>query len=174
MLTCLKALNTSKAPGPDGVPTEILKTFAEQLAEPIKDIFQTSINTATVPNDWKQANVVPVYKKGEKTSVNNYRPISLLSVVSKILERCVYNHIITSIRPKITESQYGFLAGRSTDAQMLNVFTDVTERYDSKLQTDLVYFDLSKAFNSVPHRLLLTNLNHLVSREIFSGGSQIT
>ena len=64
MLTCLKALNTSKAPGADGVPTEILKTFAEQLAEPIKDIFQTSINTATVPNDWKQANVVPVYKKG--------------------------------------------------------------------------------------------------------------
>ena len=158
VLKCLKGLNTSKAAGPDGLPTQILKEFAEVLVDPILAIFQKSIDTATVPSNWKKANVIPVFKKGDKQSVCNYRPISLLSVVSKVMERCIYNSIITTIRPKITDHQYGFLSGRSTDTQLLSVFTEIADNLDSKSQTDVVYFDLSKAFDSVSHKLLLHKL----------------
>lgn len=104
----LTKLETSKAIGPDGIPSKILKDFADELTHPITELFNQSLTSGKVPSDWKRANIIPVYKKEDRRIVKNYRPISLLPVISKVLERCIYNKIIEFIKPKITKDQYGF------------------------------------------------------------------
>jgi hypothetical protein len=154
----LRKLNPSKAPGPDGLPTRVLKECASQLTQSITLLFNESLRSGIIPKSWKQANIVPLHKKGNKHHANNYRPISLLPVISKILERCVFNKIIDILIPKITNLQHGFLRNRSTVTQLTQVFTNINNILDTGDQTDVIYFDLSKAFDSVPHKLLLEKL----------------
>jgi len=151
-------LNPQKAQGPDQLPTQVLKECARELTPSITTLFNDSLTTGTIPNSWKQANVVPIHKKGTKHQPSNYRPISLLPVISKILERCIYNRIIDFILPKITSLQHGFLRNRSTATQLLEVFSNINTILDTGDQADVVYFDLSKAFDSVPHKLLIHKL----------------
>ena len=123
-------LDASKAIGPNGIPTRILKDFAIQLSQPITDLFNASLQHGKLPSDWKKANVIPIFKKGDPKMPNNYRPISLLPVISKVLERCIYNQIIPFLRPKLTPMQYGFLANRSIETQMLTTFSNIINNYD--------------------------------------------
>jgi hypothetical protein len=154
----LKKLNPNKAPGPDGIPTRVLKECHVELTPSITTLFNNSLSQGIIPDSWKHANIVPLHKKGNKHHANNYRPISLLPVISKILERCVFNKIIEILIPKITTLQHGFLRNRSTVTQLLQVFTNINNILDKGDQTDVIYFDLSKAFDSVPHKLLLEKL----------------
>jgi len=154
----LAKLNTSKAPGPDGVPSRVLKDCAAELAPSLTLLFNKSLTLGKFPQEWKKANVVPVHKKGSKTDVKNYRPISLLPVVSKVFEKCVYDLIIGPLTPKISSAQHGFMRNRSTNTQLLETFCQINVELDKGNQVDVVYFDLSKAFDSVPHRLLLSKL----------------
>jgi hypothetical protein len=154
----LKKLNPSKAPGPDGLPTKVLKECAQELTPSITELFNDSLSQGIIPKAWKLANIVPLHKKGNKHHANNYRPISLLPVISKVLERCVFNKIIEILIPKITSLQHGFLRNRSTVTQLLQVFSNINNILDKGDQTDVVYFDLSKAFDSVPHKLLIEKL----------------
>ena len=89
----LLALDPNKATGPDGIPCRLLKETVRQIAPSLTQLFNLSLCCSTLPDDWKLANIIPVYKKGEKQYVDNYRPISLLSIVSKVLERCVLGKI---------------------------------------------------------------------------------
>jgi hypothetical protein len=154
----LTKLNPNKAPGPDGIPTKVLKDFATELAPHLTRLYNTSLSTGKLPLEWKEANIVVIHKKGKKTDPSNYRPISLLPVCSKVLERCIYNNIIAEIRPLISNSQHGFLANSSTSTQLLTFFNTITNMADNKDDIDLVYFDLSKAFDSVPHPPVLRKL----------------
>jgi len=154
----LNKLNVTKASGPDNIPTRILKDYAHILVDSITTLFNKSLSTGTVPQAWKHANIIPIHKKGSKTQASNYRPISLLPVISKILERCIYNKIIDFIIPKLASQQHGFLRGRSTTTQLLTVLTKITSILDTGNQADIIYFDLSKAFDSVPHKLLIHKL----------------
>jgi hypothetical protein len=154
----LAKLNPSKAPGPDGIPTKILKDYSTELAPHLTAIYNTTLSTGTLPEEWKEANVVVIHKKGKKTDPSNYRPISLLPVCSKVLERCIYNKIIPHIRPLISKHQHGFLANSSTNTQLISFFNDINNILDEKDDIDLVYFDLSKAFDSVPHLPAITKL----------------
>jgi exonuclease III len=154
----LKTLNPTKAPGPDNIPTKVIKECASELTPSITQLFNDSLNLTKVPTAWKTANITPIHKKGNKHTANNYRPISLLPVISKVLERCVYNKIIDILIPKITNFQHGFLKNRSTTTQLLHVFSNINNILDNGDQTDVIYFDLSKAFDSVPHNLLLHKL----------------
>jgi hypothetical protein len=156
--TELQKLDVTKAPGPDGIPTYLLKTCANEIAPLLTEIYNNSLSTSKLPTEWKRANITPVYKKGDKLDTNNYRPISLLPIVSKVLERCIYNNIIDHIRPNISPSQHGFLSKSSTNTQMLSFFQLVNNTLDNRTQTDLIYFDLSKAFDSVPHPPLIAKL----------------
>jgi hypothetical protein len=158
VLNELKKLNPSKAPGPDALPTKVLKDCAQELSPSITQLFNDSLSHSKVPNAWKTANVTPIHKKGDKHTASNYRPISLLPIISKVLERCIYNKIIDFLIPKLTNLQHGFLKNRSTTTQLLNVFSNINNILDNGDQTDVVYFDLSKAFDSVPHNLLLHKL----------------
>ena len=157
----LKNLDSTKAPGPDGIPTKVLKDCAEELIPNLTDLFNTSLTEGIVPQEWKEANVVPVLKKGDPTNPSNYRPISLLPIISKILERCIYDKIINALRPKITRMQHGFLTSSSTTTQLLTFFNKINDILDNKTQCDIIYFDLSKAFDSVPHPPLLAKLKSL-------------
>ena len=159
--TAIKNLDPTKAPGPDGIPTRVLKDCADELIPNLTKLFNTSLTQGSVPQEWKEANVVPVLKKGDPTNPSNYRPISLLPVISKLFERCIYDKIITTLRPKITSMQHGFLASSSTTTQLLTFFNKINDILDNRTQCDIIYFDLSKAFDSVPHPPLLAKLKSM-------------
>ena len=93
ILKIMKSLNVNKACGIDGIGNNVLKSCAESLAEPIELLANASLNSGCFPSAWKKSNVIPIFKKGEETSVSNYRPISLLSCTSKIIERVVFNEL---------------------------------------------------------------------------------
>ena len=99
----LKSLNPHKAAGPDGISPRVLQELADVLAAPLTTLFQTSLDKATVPNDWKKASVCPIFKKGEKSAAANYRPVSLTCVTSKIME-----HILTSQLMRFAEEFTSF------------------------------------------------------------------
>lgn len=158
VLSSLSSLDPRKAPGSDGLPTSILKECATELCPSICNLFNKSLATGEIPEEWKHSVVVPVFKKGKKEDVTNYRPISLLSVLSKVLERCVYNNLMEHIAQFFTDAQHGFLKGRSTVTQLLSFYHNVGLSLDKGLQTDVIYLDLAKAFDSVSHRKLLVKL----------------
>ena len=94
VLKLLQNIKVDKATGPDGIPGNILKLCAPELAGVFTLLFQASLDQGVVPSDWKTANIVPVFKKGDKTLVENYRPISLTSITSKILEHIIHTSIM--------------------------------------------------------------------------------
>ena len=151
----LDNIDPNKATGPDDISGRILKECSKEISPSLTMLFNMSLDSGIVPNMWKRANVVPVFKKGEKTLCSNYRPISLLCIVSKVLERALLNQIKNEIIPLITKFQHGFLNGKSTETQMLSVFDNISKVLDDGGQTDIIYLDFSKAFDSVPHHLLL-------------------
>ena len=108
------------------------------MYELICHLFSTSLQNNPIPQEWHTHCVIPIYKAGDKSSVCNYRPISLLCILSKVLERIVYNNIIRHIQGKITEHQFGFLPNRSTLQQLL-LFTE--KLLEAKTEVDVVYMD---------------------------------
>ena len=101
-------------------------------------------------------NIVPKHKKGDKSQVENYRPISLLSIVSKVLERCILRNIRDHLKQLINDSQHGFTPGKTCTTQLLEVLDYIGSLLDSDKQTDVVYMDMSKAFDKVHHKDLLS------------------
>jgi hypothetical protein len=110
----MNKLNANKAYNVGGIPTKIFKECASVLCSSLSLLFNLSLRVGKIPTAWKQADVIPIYKKGAKTLVNNYRPISLLCIASKILERCIYNHIYPITCNDIHKDQHGFMPLRST------------------------------------------------------------
>ena len=104
----LKNVNTNKAGGPDRIPGIVLKRCSRVLAEPLSIIFKVIYNTGIVPSEWKLANVVPIFKKGNKKDIKNYRPISLTSIIAKIMERIIHEEILLKTIDKIDKRQHGF------------------------------------------------------------------
>ena len=111
-------LNPSKAPGPGGLPIIVLKSCARELTPSLCDLFNSSLAEDKLATEWKDALVVLVHKKGKKEDVTNYRPISLLCVVSKVLERCIFKHFEEFLCPLFHNTQHGFFQGRSTVTQI--------------------------------------------------------
>ena len=160
VLRKLCSLKTNKATGPDGIPARVLKECAHVLHKPLASLFTLSFKTGIVPSEWKCANVVPIYKSGGKSDPNNYRPISLLSIVSKVMEGvindCLRKHMFGL--KLITEHQYGFRPKHST----LDLLTSTTQRWTNALdkgsEVKVVALDISRAFDSVWHSGLLSKL----------------
>ena len=158
----LRKVNSNKACGPDAIHGKILKNCAASLSTPLSLIFSLSYNTGSIPKEWKVANVVPVHKKGSKDDVENYRPISLTSLVMKTFERIIKEELLLRIMPLLDNRQHGFLNAKSCTTNMVH-FSDsvVLSINDCKtFGTDVVYFDFSKAFDSVNHDLILLKLKY--------------
>ena len=158
----LRDLDPSKAPGPDGITPRILKELAEELAPAFTLLYQSSINSGCVPQDWRTANVTPVFKKGERYRPENYRPISLTSVPCKVLEHIIVHTIMTYAETHkiIKEEQHGFRKRRSCESQLLGLVDELTESLATGKQSDILVMDFAKAFDKVCHSLLLHKLSH--------------
>jgi hypothetical protein len=151
-------LDVSKAHGPDGLPAIFYKNCAIAIVPSITQLFNLSLHFGYIPKEWKNANITPIYKKGDKSNVKNYRPVSLLSIIGKVLERCVHHHVYSIIKEDISEYQHGFVPQKSTVTQLIEFYDKVYNLSDNKKQCDVVFLDFSKAFDSVPHNLLLAKL----------------
>ena len=154
----LYKLDVNKALGPDNLSPVILKHCSNELKSSVCKLINRSLSEGVVPKDWLFANVIPVYKSKDKNQVNNYRPISLLSIISKVAERCIYNHIFPHIVNLLHPSQHGFLSGKSTATQLVQFLMDASATIDNSSQIDVIYTDFAKAFDSVSHKLLLEKL----------------
>ena len=151
----LSSLDVTKAKGCDGISPKLLKNCALSLYQPLHHLFSLSLSQKYLPLEWRTHLIKPIFKSGDKSSIRNYRPISLLSVVSKVLEKLVFNSIVDFVSDSISVSQFGFLRGRSTLQQMLVFFNTLLS---SASQTDVIYLDFKKAFDSVAHNKLLCKL----------------
>ena len=113
--------------------------------------FQRSICLGRLPEDWKQANITPVFKRGIKTFVSNYRQISLLSIISTLCERCVLKNLLPEFIHVLKPLKHGFIPGRYCVTKLLSVLHNLGSSLDAGDEVDVIYLDFSKAFDSVPH-----------------------
>ena len=154
----LKDVNVHKACGPDGIHGKVLKNCRLSLSYPLSLLFKTSYNIGQIPNEWKMANVVPIHKKGPKSSVENYRPISLTSLVMKVFEKIIRDEILSKCEHKLNKNQHGFLPQKSCTTNMIHFTESLSLSLNDNIMTDVVYFDFAKAFDSVNHDLILKKL----------------
>ena len=105
--------------------------------------------------------MVPAHKKSDKSQVSNYRPISLLCIVSKVMERYIYNNVFKVVEPIINTNQHGFMNGKSCTTQLLTVYDEIGKHLDEGKQTDMIFLDFSKAFDSVNNNMLIHKLHKL-------------
>ena len=156
----LASMNKNKASGPDEIPPCVLVEAAEQLSKPIAILFRRSLASGTIPEDWKLAHASPIYKKGSKAAVNNYRPVSLTCVLCKTMEKLVREKILHHLKENnlISPHQHGFVPGRSCTTQLLEAMDEWTDILENNGSIDVIYTDFQKAFDSVPHRRLAQKL----------------
>jgi hypothetical protein len=156
----LKKLKPDKSPGPDEIHPMMLQRCATQLARPLAIIFQKSYEIKSLPNDWKEANVSPIFKKGQKNDPGNYRPISLTSVPCKVMESIIKEKLLTFLEEQgtMTSCQHGFTAGRSCLTNLLETLEAWTRLLDDGFGIDVIYLDYRKAFDTVPHGRLIEKL----------------
>jgi hypothetical protein len=159
---CINRLNEKKASGPDQIPISILKKHSTILAPLLTLLFQQSYETGTIPTDWKNANVVPIFKKGDRTKPENYRPVSLTAVISKMMEHIVVSQIMDHLDSQniLHENQHGFRAKRSCESQLIMTADDIAKHLDNKHQVDMAILDFSKAFDKVSHSRLSEKLRY--------------
>ena len=159
----LADLQVHKAMGPDEIPSKLLKELAEELTLIFTLYFQASLDQGIVrvPEDWKSANVVTIFKKGNRNNPENYRPVSLTSIVCKIWEHivCSSMHLLLEAHSILTDAQHGFRKRCSCETQLILTIQDLAKDVDSKGQTDVILLDFSKAFYKVSLLRLLRKLD---------------
>ena len=156
----IKELKSGKSAGPDGIHPRALKETCTAISAPLSILFNQSIREGTIPRAWSKGTVVPLFKKGNRNEKNNYRPVSLTSVVCKLMERVVRHHVLNFLEDRnyFVACQHGFRKRRSCVTKLLHVLETWTSWIDDKVPFDCVYLDYQKAFDSVPHQRLLTKI----------------
>jgi len=156
----LHNLKPHKAAGPDNFPSYFLKEVANEISPALSIIFQASLNQGAIPEVWKSALIVPVYKKGNKKDPANYRPVSLTSICSKIMEHVIYSGMFEHLNHHqvLRDEQHGFRQRRSCDTQLITTVHDFAQCLNQGGQCDVLLLDFSKAFDKVPHSRLFNKL----------------
>ena len=145
---------------PENVPAYFIKRILPAIRKPLHFIFNTSLKFNKIPVQWKSALVVPIYKKGDRNRVNNHRPVSLTSSFSRIFESILVNKIMEHLLSNnlLTSQQFGFIPNRSTSSQLLTTSFEWIYNLSNNLETDIIYTDVSKAFDTVSHPKLINTL----------------
>jgi hypothetical protein len=161
VIKLLSNLNVKKAVGPDEISPRILREARLEIASVLTFIFNQSLNDGQIPDDWLIANIFALHKKGATDQPENYRPISLTSVVSKVMEHIVHSSVSNFLESRsiISPRQHGFRPGHSCETQLILAIDDWAKALDDGFPTDIAIFDFSKAFDSVPHQRLISKLS---------------
>ena len=156
----LAIINTNKAYGPDGVPPRLLKEAKNVISKPLSHLFNKSLQTHSFPKMWKMANVLPIFKKGDKNTLGNYRPISLLNSMSKIFEKIIFKYLYNHFKDNFLISiwQSGFQPSLSTVTQLIELYHQFCKAVSEGKEIRVVFLDISKAFDRVWHKGLLFKL----------------
>ena len=159
--TALEDVDPSKGAGPDRLPPAFIKQLSASLAKPVSIIFNRSLSEGVFPDDWKIAAITPIHKSGSTTAAENYRPISILSCLPKVFEVLVHKGMYSAAQAVISEFQHGFVKKRSTVSNLMSYVSALNANLEKFKQTDAIYFDFAKAFDKVPHTLIIAKLNRL-------------
>ena len=160
VLKIVKGLKNSKSTGIDDIDTAVIKLVAEDILAPLTHIINLSIEKAVFPAMWKQAKVIPLLKKGDPLAPKNYRPVALLPIFSKILERVIYNQLVEYLDSEgvIHPNHHGSRQGHSTATALIQMYDKWVEEADQGNMVGVVMVDLSAAFDMVDHNILLEKL----------------
>ena len=161
-IVAMKSINPNSSAGPDGISPKFFRKCAANLAKPVSTILNKSFEEGVVLDEWKFANVTPIYKSGSKSNPINYRPISITSVFSKLAEFVIKGRILSHlVRNRLmSRFQHGFTVGRSVSTNLLECLDDWASNLEKGIPTDILYFDFSKAFDSVVHSKLIHELQN--------------
>ena len=156
----LEKLETKKSTGLDNLPSKMLKIAAGVLAPSLAFLFNQSISSGIVPTEWKLARVTPIFKKGKRQDVNNYRPISIIPAVAKVFERIIYDQLFKYLSDNdlLVNCQSGFRTLHSTLTSLLEAFNSWSVNIDNSLINGVIFIDLKKAFDTIDHKILLRKL----------------
>ena len=152
-------LNPKKSAGFDAIPAKIIKDSVTVLTSPLTHLFNTSVVESLFPSDLKYANVTPPYKKDDSTNKENYRPISILPTISKIFERLMFQQITSFVLNLLSPYLCGFRKGYNAQHALLRLKNKLNICLDKKENIGMFMMDLSKAFDCIPHELLIAKLH---------------
>ena len=161
VLRVIDNLKEQSAAGPDGIPPRVIKELRNEIAEPLAILFRESLDTGRIPDDWRDAEVTPIYKKkGKKSEAANYRPVSLTNVTGKLMERIVKEALTDFIEKNdlFSDTQHGFRTGRSVQTNLIEFNNETTKWLDEGKSFDVLFLDYAKAFDKVSHQRLVVKL----------------
>lgn len=158
ILLCMGRLKSRFTSGLDQIPSFLVKDCASAFLKPLHYIFNLSLRSGTFPKAWKICRMCPVSKTGKSSNISDYRPIAIVSNFSKVFEMALYSNIYPLVRNYISPSQHGFMKSRSTTTNLVQIAQYISEVLDERGQVDVIYTDLSKAFDIIDHNILLSKL----------------
>ena len=166
VLDILSTIDTNKSSGPDNVSAKILRLAGSSIVPSLTKLIKLSLQKSIVPDLWKSSNVIPIHKKDSKSDINNYRPISLLPIVSKILEKIVFKAVYNFLHANsvLSKHQSGFRPNDSTVNQLAFLYHEFCKALDEKKDIRIVFCDISRAFDRVWHLGLLYKLKKVAIR----------
>ena len=158
----LSTLNINKASGPDQIPNIFIKQTAKESASVLAALFNQSLQTGNLPDDWLSATVSPVFKKGDRCLALNYRPVSLTCVCCKLMEHILVRHMLRHFDDEniISDKRHGFRKGHYWETQLITTVNNLLASADVGSRVDIAILDFSKAFDMVSHRRLMSKLDH--------------
>ena len=157
----LKRLKRNKATGTDDLPANLLKYSAFEISSPLCFVINLSLKTAKVPTEFKHALITPIHKSGSVTDMNNYRPISILPIISKLLEKSIHKQLMYHLERNnlLSDAQFGYRKKRSTDIATTLFVDNIRKNFDMGKLIGAIFIDLTKAFDTVSHSVLLFKLS---------------
>lgn len=162
LVELIKSCTKKQSEGPDGIPCTVIGNVANLIVEPLAHIINQSFLEGVFPDKLKEGKCIPLHKKGSKDNLDNYRPLCLQSVFSKIFERAMFNRLTSYVNKfkLISNTQHGFRQGKSTTSALFDTLSSIMNAIDKQSQTIGIYFDLSKAFDIINHDILLKKLQN--------------